>query len=487
MKTLRFKFKPALFLTLSLAIPMLLGVHGAGAAVIVNVVETGGENQSGDTVTAKWTGQTWSDHAANEPILNLPAGTPYTVGVFTNYSPTFVDRAHRYTNAVPAGLPPYLAGAEYIMSGNDNRGFAAYRLDVTVSAPVAVYMLIDNRLGDPNSSNADPPSFGPTKMQWILDEGWLATTNGINRTSNPALPDEVAVDEGADGTINQWYSVYVKTFPAGTFQLKQADNAGQNMYGVVIVALPPMTPVARLISPTNNAATFQAASNNLVLGVLSATPMDTNSIQVTLNGSNITSSVIVSGDDTNVTVTYSGLTSNTIYSGTITVTNNVGPTTFNFSFDTFVPGSMLVIETEDYNYGDGDCSVPGNPLPPTQGGFYYDNPAPGTYNGLMGYPEIDYHDTSTNVNSSVTNAYRLCDPVGTRISGDVVHPPFDVSALPDYELWQMQSGEWQNYTRTIAAGTYAVYLRVASTGPATIRLDKVSGDVTLTTNQPTSA
>jgi len=252
MKTSRFcvEFRPIQFIVLLLAALIFAAMADrAGAATIVNVVETGGENQSGDTVTAKWTGQTWSDHANNEPVPGLAPGTPYTVGVFTNYAPTFVDRNHRYTNAVPAALPPYLAGKEYIMCGNDNRGSNAYRLDVTVSSQVAVYMLIDNRLG---GNNADPPTFGPSAMQWILDEGWLRTSNGINRTANSAVPDEVAIDEGADGTINQWFSVYVKTFPAGTFQLKQPDNAGQNMYGVVIVDVGPSAPPP---APTNVVAT----------------------------------------------------------------------------------------------------------------------------------------------------------------------------------------------------------------------------------------
>src|SRR5262245_43180671 len=33
------------------------------ADIILNVVETGGDNDPNDTVVAKWTGQTWSDHA----------------------------------------------------------------------------------------------------------------------------------------------------------------------------------------------------------------------------------------------------------------------------------------------------------------------------------------------------------------------------------------------------------------------------------------
>jgi hypothetical protein len=96
-------------------------------------------------------------------------------------------------------------------------------------------MLIDNRLG---GNAADPPTFGATAMQWILDQGWVPTANGINRTANPGVPDEVGIDEASDSTINNWFSVYRKDFPAGTFNLFQPDNAGQNMYGVVIVPEP---------------------------------------------------------------------------------------------------------------------------------------------------------------------------------------------------------------------------------------------------------
>ncbi len=234
-------------MNLSNKCPAILVLWAAAASAataqnITNVVETGGDNEAADTITAKWTGVTWNVTQANEPIPGATVGQPYTVGTFGHGAPAFVDRNHRYfddtANNLP--IPAYLAGANYIMTGNDNRdNNPGYRLDVTVANPSTTYMLIDNRLGDPNSSNADPPSFGPTKMQWILDQGWMATNNGLNRTMNTAVPDEVAFDEGANNSIDQWFSVYKKDFPAGTFTLLQPDNGGQNMYGVVIVSTGP--------------------------------------------------------------------------------------------------------------------------------------------------------------------------------------------------------------------------------------------------------
>ena len=218
-------------------------------AQILNVVETGGDNEPTDTITAKWTGQTFPVSVAGEPTPSSTIGQIYTVPAFGNQVPSYVDRNHRYMNDPGTGgggvdnIPAYLIGAQYIMSGNDNRDNATYRLDVTVDRDVIAYMLIDNRMSastatdDPN----DPPAFDTTHMQWILDQGWVATANGLNRLGSTARPDEVAIDEGADGTINNWFSVYSKQFPAGTFSLFQADNAGQNMYGVVITGVPEPT------------------------------------------------------------------------------------------------------------------------------------------------------------------------------------------------------------------------------------------------------
>jgi hypothetical protein len=226
-------------------------LNGIAVDLLANVVETGGDNEPTDTITAKWTGQTFPVSVAGEPVPGAVVGNNYTVGPFGNHAPAYVDRNHRYTNASDTvQIPAYLVGGKYVMSGNDNRDNAGYLLDVTVSAPVTAYLLVDNRLGDPNSPNTDPPSFGPTRMQWVLDQGWIPSSTGANRTGDVSLPDEVGIDEGADGTINNWFSVYRKNFSAGTFQLKQADNAGQNMYGVVVTEQTAEPP--RVVSCTAN-------------------------------------------------------------------------------------------------------------------------------------------------------------------------------------------------------------------------------------------
>ena len=93
--------------TLTILGALLLGGFTAGAfPVITNIVETGGFNEATDTVTAKWTGVTFTNGIINEPVPGRPAGAPYTVGVFDNWAPSYVDRNHRWTNATPTLLIP---------------------------------------------------------------------------------------------------------------------------------------------------------------------------------------------------------------------------------------------------------------------------------------------------------------------------------------------------------------------------------------------
>src|SRR3989304_1069359 len=74
--------------------------------IITNVVETGGDNEPTDTITAKWTGTTFPVSVNNEPVPGLVIGNTYAVGTFGHFSPAFVDRNHRYVNASFPGAAP---------------------------------------------------------------------------------------------------------------------------------------------------------------------------------------------------------------------------------------------------------------------------------------------------------------------------------------------------------------------------------------------
>lgn len=296
------------------------------APLITKVVESGGDAEATDTIVAQWTGATFVNGVANEPIAGKPADASYTVGLFVEDAPMFVDRAHQWNGASTAlPIPKYLEGGEYIMSGNDNRDNGDYLLEVTISEACYVYMLIDDRLGD--ASNANPPNFpdwtldrtgdGNPDMAWIVEEGWQPVKTGWNRFGNPDWPDHVGVDEGGDGVgagngLNQWSSIYVKRFPAGTFTLRAPDNNGQNMYGAVVKAVP-KTPVVSKSGGDLNGFTFEIVDG-------SVTSVNPNSIAVTLNGLGIPSSsaalsITKTGDTTKVTYSHLIMTQRPFASG----------------------------------------------------------------------------------------------------------------------------------------------------------------------------
>jgi len=121
------------------------------------------------------------------------------------------------------------------MIGNNNRENATFALDITIKDPSLVYLLIDNRLTAGDA--ATPPDFS-TRMRWVAEQGFVPFSLNGNHLGNPAFPDDVGIDESADGSINNWASVFGKVVPAGTFTLNEFGEDGRNMYGVVIAAVP---------------------------------------------------------------------------------------------------------------------------------------------------------------------------------------------------------------------------------------------------------
>ena len=191
-----------LFLGLAL---VTYGGSALANPTIINIVETGGDNEATDTIAAKWTGTTFNVSVANEPVPGAVVGTPYSVGVFGQYSPAFVDRNHRYVNAsyvndgnlgaIP--LPDYLVGGEYIMSGNDNRDNGSYRLDVTLAPEVQeaiVYMLIDNRTGETRPAPRQYAAARARPRVYAVD-----SRRGLDSVWNGHQPNERPIASGRSG------------------------------------------------------------------------------------------------------------------------------------------------------------------------------------------------------------------------------------------------------------------------------------------------
>ncbi len=220
--------------TLSKSVLGIVAVAGTvlTAQAAPNILSVEQRNGDTDRPAAMATGMTFDIQNPNGTILT-PA---YTVGRFGEDAKSMTDRVHDYGGAsATVGLPAYLVGQEYIMIANNNRENATFGLDITIKDPSLVYLLIDNRLGDGDA--ATPPDF-TTRMRWVAEQGFVPFSLNGNHVGNPGFPDEVGIDENADGTINNWSSVYGKIVPAGTFTVNEFGEDGRNMYGVVVAAVP---------------------------------------------------------------------------------------------------------------------------------------------------------------------------------------------------------------------------------------------------------
>ncbi len=204
-----------------------------------------------------------------------------------------------------------------------------------------------------------------------------------------------------------------------------------------------------LLEPTN-AFTFTANSQNGI---------NTNTgVQVILYGSdgssnftnNVTAQLSFSGPQTNVTVRYVGLVSNTTYTAVITVADTFGiAATTTANFDTYAP--LFVWEAENWDFNNGQ---------------YIDNPIVSTnslnsYYGQVGVSGVD--ETVVNYNNPAGQPYvwRPGDRQSTAVSGDFTRQQFITAGIPDSQVGFFAAGNWLNYTKTFPSGTYYIYGRLA--------------------------
>ena len=221
----------------------------AGSIVSVSAVNSDahafnsgvGTFKTGDTLTV----------ARNATTIYAP--DPYTVpalGISTTAAPVwaFTDRNHVWVGfgaaqggaPNPVNFPSYLLGLEYVITLNGNRDNVAppFRIDVTTSGPGIAYLFIDNRLGDDNALNPPQPSLVTGgAAQWILDDGWTLVNTGLKPADYTGNNDILGIDEGNDGGINQYMSIYSKAITGNSFTLKTYGES-RDMYGVAFAPIP---------------------------------------------------------------------------------------------------------------------------------------------------------------------------------------------------------------------------------------------------------
>jgi len=219
--------------------------------------------------------------------------------------------------------------------------------------------------------------------------------------------------------------------------------------------------------------------------------VDPASINLTLNGTDVTSSAVIDTTTTPPTtiITYTptglGYAPGSRQEAVLTYREDRDAmrtiTVRKTFFVTPVPaattlGNTLFIEAEDFNWTDG-----------TTHGQFFDFPTPNAaYNGLQAQHTIDYNLGASNPDSPL---YRVLNPMnGISVPG----APGDnlragTSIATDYKVGWNDNGDWFNFTRTFPNTTYKIYGRFSSGGANTAaQLDRVTSDRTVSgqTTQP---
>ncbi len=240
------------------------------------------------------------------------------------------------------------------------------------------------------------------------------------------------------------------------------DDAGyQVVYDDLTVCAPPLTgnapPGIAGVAPLAG-ANFLPATTEVAFTVQDDQPLPDAGISVVLNGITYTTAngLRLGGTPTARTAALGGLVAGTDYAGEIRVVDAGGlEKTATLFFDTFVSSAVRVVEVEDYNFESGGFFD--NPVRTPEGGGAADN----SFTDRVGTVDVDFTDTRTTPRAQDT-LYRTQDPVRMAHTLDKRRVGFDNEAgLYDYDVGDLAAGEWLNYTRTFASGTYEIYLREA--------------------------
>jgi hypothetical protein len=232
------------------------------------------------------------------------------------------------------------------------------------------------------------------------------------------------------------------------------DDAVLNQTGGFI---PPVItnlfPANMIFVNPSNGITFNANSP-------SGLTINTNGIQLVVNGTNVSGSLAISGSTSNKNVAYYGLQSNSTYTVSISVTDVSNLTGHaSTSFQTMWFGIQPVTylwEAEDWDFTNGMyidnpdlCNAPGDPI---------------CYFGKVGMQNVDENNTS-----GASGTYRPGDPMGTKPSGDYLRPNLFAAGATDYKIDPFNGtggsyvgSEWVNYTRDWPNSTNWIIARLAT-------------------------
>ncbi len=376
-------------------------------------------------------------------------------------------------DVVEAGGKDSFAVLAFIPTANsagtlEGYGFAKSTTDILITKGVNKYFY-----------NENPPE--PVKNQNITlslslvvrGGNVIVTTRVLDKDANDAvLFEKIVIDTpNADVFSDGEDSPAAPFLGAGYFTLYAYEDfdsgAPENPYLVVydnaVAFSSPKTsnaaPILSDVVPADFSA-FLPATAPVAFTATDDAPLAETGLVVTLNGERFTAAngLKIESVGAGKRVTLQGLEAGVNYEAILSAEDADGKeTTRTIHFDTFSKDAY-VIEVEDYNFEGGRFID--KPVPDFEGGF-----SSNSYSLQIGFAGVDFSDTRTAPNGGDT-LYRSDDPVRMQRSRDFVRARYAAlggadQGVYDYDVGDLVSGEWMNYTRTFPEGAYEIYLRQA--------------------------
>lgn len=320
---------------------------------------------------------------------------------------------------------------------------------------------------------------------WVI--GRLSTDTGLNGSLTLSLVNaDSSLTQLGTFTINgglgwsTFENVYLKDTNGNnalvtlngkqTLEVSSGGNLLPNFF--MLVAAQADLPILSNMYPTGTRP-FEYTNEFSFMVSAFGNSFPPNSIHVSIDGTDVSSNLVISGSGSTLSVVYPSLMPNAIHSAVIAATNSLGHGILvTNNFDTFSEQNFMV-EGEDFDYG---------------GGQFITNWFPDAYADYNGpYPavtNIDFQHTSL---TGEVFSYRTGGiPQDFLLSHDYLRQDFVDVGGQDFVLVFFAANDWANYTRIYPPGSYYAYIRTSGSGPFSMYLDQVvsgAGTVNQTTRR----
>jgi hypothetical protein len=245
-------------------------------------------------------------------------------------------------------------------------------------------------------------------------------------------------------------------------------NGGFNANFFLLMPTNPPAPPGPVIGGVYPDGVWQfEQTNTLSFTVTSGAGVDPSGIQVVLSGTNLNglsssqtltsgSGLTLSGSANSWAVT-APLATNKVYSAFIQVADiNDNASSTTAKFDT-LPANYFTFEAEDFDYSTNGVT----------GGLFFDN-TNGAYRGVIAVDGIDFHMAASPNNSPYRGDVHAVPPttLNMETAGDQKRLAYDLGSggVQDYDLGNTANGDWGNYTRTLPAGVFNIFVRASGNG-----------------------